>query len=280
MHGTRKITYSKTGSGTPVVLIHGSFATSSAWRKIVSSLDTERFCAIAVDLPGCGGSDSVALDPARLLALEAETVEAVLVTEAAEPALLVAHSYGAVIALSLALAGRGGIRSLTLFEPLPLTFLEKTGDAQVIDEMSAFVADYRRAFQQGDEWAARRVIDLWGGEGAFEAMPLQVQQVVKANTAQNICHWETNLRFRPSIEDYKSLRIPTTLVRGEKSHPISRLISKRLHELMPASNLVEIPGASHFMIHTHAGECASIVGTTDHSSAPGTPLYRHVKQPE
>lgn len=264
VHGTRKVAYSKTGSGTPVVLVHGSFATSAAWRKVISSLDAGRFCAIAVDLPGCGGSDSVALDPARLLALDAEAIEAVLIKEAAEPARLVAHSYGAVVALSLALAGRAAIRSLTLFEPLPLTFLEQTGDAQVIDELSAFVADYRRAFQEGDEWAARRVIDLWGGEGAFEGMPLQVQQVVKANTAQNICHWETNLRFRPSIEDYKSLRIPTTLVRGEKSHPISRMISERLHELIPASNLVEIPAASHFMIHTHAGECASIIGPTDH----------------
>lgn len=257
--GNRNVTYSKTGSGTPVVLVHGSFATSSAWRRIISSMDLERFCAIAIDLPGCGGSDPVALEPSRLLALEAETVRAVLIKEAAEPAQLVAHSYGAVIALSLALAGRDGIGSLTLFEPLPFTFLEKTGDAQIVDEIAAFVAEYRGAFQLGDEWAARRVIDLWGGEGAFAAMPAQVQQVVKANTAQNICQWETNLGFRPSIEDYRSLHMPTTLVRGEKSHPIGKLISERLHQLIPASKLVEIPAASHFMIHTHAMECAKII---------------------
>ena len=266
--GTRNVTYSKTGSGMPVVLVHGSFATASAWRKIISNLDAERFCAIAIDLPGCGGSDAVPLDSSCLLALEAETVEAVLRKEAREPAHLVGHSYGAVIALSVALAGRIPIRSLTLFEPLPLMFLEKTGDAEVIDEMSAFVVDYRRAFQQGDEWAARRVIDLWGGEGAFEAMPSQVRQVVKAHTAQNICQWESNLGFRPSIDDYKSLRVPTTLVRGDKSHSISRLISQRLHELIPASNLVEIPAASHFMIHTHAIECSRIIGPTDRSSGP------------
>lgn len=258
--GNRNVTYSKAGSGTPVVLVHGSFATSSAWRRIISSMDLERFCAIAVDLPGCGGSDPVALDPSRLLALEAETVEAVLTKETTEPAQLVAHSYGAIIALSLALAGRDDIGSLTLFEPLPFTFLEKTGDAQIVEEITAFVAGYRNAFQQGDAWAARRVIDLWGGEGAFAAMPAQVQQVVKANTAQNICQWETNLGFRPSIEDYRSLHMPTTLVRGEKSHPIGKLISARLHELIPESSLVEIPAASHFMIHTHAADCATIIG--------------------
>lgn len=267
VHENRNVSYSKIGSGSPVVLVHGSFATSSAWRKIISGLDTGTCCAIAVDLPGCGGSDAVPLDPSRLLRLEAEAVQAVLGKEAAEPAQVVAHSYGALIALSLALAGRGHVRSLTLFEPLPLMFLEDTGDREVVDEMSAFVADYRRAFQQGEEWAARRVIELWGGNQAFEAMPPQVRQFVKAGTALNICQWETNFCFRPSLQDYGSLRIPTTLIRGENSHPISRLISQRLHETLPSSALVDLPGASHFMIHTHAMECAKIIGSPNDSPA-------------
>ena len=256
----RKVSYSSTGSGTPVVFIHGSFATSSAWRKVVANLDSASKCAIAVDLPGWGDSEAVPLDPARLLEHEGNAIEAVLNKEAADPAQLVAHSYGAVIALWLALAGRVSIRSLTLFEPLPLTFLRDTGDAKVVEDMLGFVAEYRRVFQSGDEWAARRVIELWGGKEAFAAMPAQVREFVKAGTAQNLCQWDANFHFCPSVEDYKSLRVPITLVRGEKSHPVSRLICERLHALLPMSDLVDMPGASHFMIHTHAAECARIIG--------------------
>ena len=260
LHRSRKIAYTKTGSGTPVVFVHGSFATSSAWRKIVDNLDTARCSAIAVDLPGSGGSDEVSGAPMGLLAFDAETVEAVAKEVAGAPVHLVAHSHGAVIALAIALKGCEWIHSLTLFDPVPMGVLAETTEADTIPKTIAFVAEYRRAYEDGDSWAARRVIDRLGGVGTFEAMAPKLREAVRAGTAQNIGHWESNLAFRPSVEQYKALRVPTTIVRGERSRPTDRLISQTLSQLIPASKLIEIPGASHFMISTHATECASIIG--------------------
>lgn len=261
--GTGRVAYSKVGSGPPVVLVHGSFATSSAWRKVVANLDTDRISVVAIDLPGCGDSDAAKMDSSTLLALEAAAVEAILEEESTgEPVRLIGHSHGGTIALTVALGGRARISSLLLFEPLPLAFLADTGDAETVDEIIAFVADYRRAFEDGDPWAVRRVIDLWGGAGTFEAMLSQARETMAISTTQNICQWESNLAFHPPLDSYRLLRIPTTLVCGERSNPISRLISQRLHELIPESDLIEIPAASHFMIHTHAAESAKLVGPT------------------
>jgi len=84
---------------------------------------------------------------------------------------LVGHSYGGNLALLAALAGRVPVRSLVLFEPTLVQLLRQTGDHEPYAEIERFVGDYRRAHAAGDKWAARNVIDLWGGAGSFEAMP-------------------------------------------------------------------------------------------------------------
>ena len=268
LHDSRRIAYSKIGSGSPLIFVHGSFAASAAWRKIIANLDCESHCALAVDLPGSGESEAVPFDPSRLMTIEAQTVEAVAAREASTPVHLVAHSHGAVIALAIALRGRMAIRALTFFDPVPVGVLANTAHSEVLTEMTEFVAEYRRAYEDGDQCAARRVVDRLGGDGAFDAMPERAREAVKAGTAQNICHWQTNLAFRPTSEQFGTLRVPTTIVQGEKSRPIDRLIGQRLSELLPNSRLIELTGAGHFMVNTHSVECARIIGPTDRRSGP------------
>lgn len=269
LHDGRRVAYSKVGSGLPVVFLHGSFATSSAWRKIVANLDAQKCCAVAIDLPGSGDSDAITFDPSPDVAKDAEAVEAVIAKENGAPIQLVAHSHGAVIALSVALRGNTAIQALVLFDPVPIGVLaHAAGGNDIIQEIQAFVEEYREAYGRGDQWAARRVIDRLGGDGAFDSMPEKAREAVKVGTQQNIRHWETNLAFRPSADQYRTLRVPTTIVQGGKSRPADRLIGQTLSELIPTSRRIELSGAGHFMISSHAAECASIVGPTVRSSGP------------
>jgi pimeloyl-ACP methyl ester carboxylesterase len=52
----RRIGYWSAGSGAAVILIHGSFATSSAWKRLAAQLEASARC-VALDLPGWGESD-------------------------------------------------------------------------------------------------------------------------------------------------------------------------------------------------------------------------------
>jgi pimeloyl-ACP methyl ester carboxylesterase len=256
--GTR-IAYRSAGRGAPVVLIHGSFATSAAWKRMAASLNPDTCRAIAMDLPGWGNSEAAPLDHPALVDYEARAVDAVAHQSGGGAVHLAGHSHGGTIALAVALAGRVKVLSLTLFEPLPVAMLAYTGDRAVLDEVTDFVSAYRRAFEAGDRQAARSVIDIWGGSGAFEAMAPAMREFIALGTEGNLRDWDGNFAFQPTLEELRALQIPTTVVHGSSSHRIAKLLAHRLTEAMPQSRSVELDGVSHFMIHTHASESARLV---------------------
>ena len=100
-----RIAYSTVGNGTPVVFVHGSFASSLAWRKLIANLDTSRRRAIALDLPGWGESDPSPENCLALVEYEAAAVEAVAAAVTLDPIHLVGHSHEQDIALAVALTG-------------------------------------------------------------------------------------------------------------------------------------------------------------------------------
>src|SRR6185436_4909264 len=54
--GTLRIHYRETGSGPPLLLVHGLMTTSYSWRYVLEPLG-RHFRLIVPDLPGCGRSE-------------------------------------------------------------------------------------------------------------------------------------------------------------------------------------------------------------------------------
>lgn len=107
-----KLSASVTGSGPPLVLVHGITSCKETWAFVRPHL-AEEHTVWAYDRRGRGESE--AGDEGYGLEAEGEDVRAVL--DAAGPgADLLAHSFGAVCALE-AVAGGVNIASLTLYEP-------------------------------------------------------------------------------------------------------------------------------------------------------------------
>jgi pimeloyl-ACP methyl ester carboxylesterase len=48
-------------------------------------------------------------------------------------------------------------------------------------------------------------------------------------------------------------------VRGERSHPAVQRVAEVLSDAVSRSSLVTVPGASHFMIATHASDVARLI---------------------
>jgi len=48
-------------------------------------------------------------------------------------------------------------------------------------------------------------------------------------------------------------------VRGERSHPVVQRVAEVLHDAISRSSLVTVPGASHFMIATHASDVERLI---------------------
>ena len=103
------------GSGLAVLCLHSNASTSSQWRALAGLL-ADRHRVIAVDGYGAGKSPEWPADRGLRLADEVE-LAASAIALAGERFDLVGHSYGAAVAVKLALLHPARVRSLILYEP-------------------------------------------------------------------------------------------------------------------------------------------------------------------
>lgn len=94
----KKIRCQVTGSGSPVLLVHGFGETGDVWKHQVEFLQ-DKFQLIVPDLPGSGGSESI---PDMSMEGMAEVIKAMADIEIRQPFTLIGHSMGGYIALAFA----------------------------------------------------------------------------------------------------------------------------------------------------------------------------------
>jgi pimeloyl-ACP methyl ester carboxylesterase len=104
------------GDGRPLLFIHGFGASTFTWRYLVRSL-SERYTTVAVDLKGFGKSPKP-FNTEYTVADQMRGVRDVVFRLNLKDFTIIAHSYGAVVALALALdltdSGRPYLRDLVL----------------------------------------------------------------------------------------------------------------------------------------------------------------------
>ena len=109
------IGYSHIGSGSPLVLVHGTGGASTRWTPILPALE-QHFSVCVVDRRGRGASGD-----GNTYAIEREFEDIAAVVDAmGEPVNLLGHSFGGICALEAGLLTRN-LRKLVLYEPpIPL----------------------------------------------------------------------------------------------------------------------------------------------------------------
>src|SRR5512135_1865531 len=171
MDGRPEAAFREVGSGPGVVCLHANASSSSQWRALLELL-APKFHVLAADSYGSGKSPSWPAD--RLLSLhdEAALLEPVF-ARAGDPLALVAHSYGAAVALIAAVRQPLRFRALALYEPSLFALIDADSpppnDADGIrDAATRAVA----ALDAGDSvGAAECFIDFWMGQGTWTHMP-------------------------------------------------------------------------------------------------------------
>lgn len=103
------------GSGSPVVLIHGTASYHFCWRKIYSVL-SEQYKVYALDFLGAGESDKP-VDACYSKEAHANRLIAVLKKLGVPPVHVVGHSMGGEVAVHVALKAPELVESLTLIAP-------------------------------------------------------------------------------------------------------------------------------------------------------------------
>ena len=96
-----------------------------------------------------------------------DVLEAVL-HKADAPVHLVAHSFGAWVALALAARRNPKLLSMTLLEPTAFNLLDLGGESALNQEVHAMTDRYMTEWQGGNQQAVRHVIDFYGEAGTFD----------------------------------------------------------------------------------------------------------------
>ena len=242
------------GSGPPLVLVHGAAADHTTFRVVGPRL-AERFTVHAIDRRGRGASGDT--EP---YAIEREfediaTVASALADEAGRRVDTFGHSYGGRCALGAALLTHDIDRVIS-YEGAPTPSGERYGDAELATELAA-LADAGQS-QILLETFLVRVVGMTADElDRYRADPVWPRRVAAAPTIARELAVESGVAA--GLEQLGGVRQPVLQVLGADSRREFGAATAALHDRLVAGTVVVIPGARHAAHHTHPDELVEAV---------------------
>lgn len=236
-----EITYERTGSGPPLVLVHGTTADHTRWEPIRPVLE-DHFTVYAMDRRGRGQSGD-----ADEYALGREVEDVVAVVESIdEPVILFGHSFGALCSLEAALR-TDNLRRLILYEP-PLPVSDHDPDTEnVLDEMTALVDNGEN--EQALVQFFREIAQVPEAElDALRSAPNWPARVDAAHTA--IREERARKGYDFDAARFGRLTTPTLLLAGSESASFLTDATDVLNDTLPNSRIAVLDGQAHAAMNT------------------------------
>ncbi len=243
--------FREVGSGPSVVCLHANASSSSQWRALMETL-APRFHVLAADSYGVGKSPAWPTDRPVWLRDEVALLEPVL-ARAGDHFALVAHSYGAAVALIAAIAEPHRVRVMALYEPTLFALLDaESPPPNDADGIRGAVAHAGAALDAGDPArAAECFIDFWMGAGAWAHMP-EPRKGPIATAVTNVRGWANALFGEPTpLRAFAELNVPVLYMVGKNSPASSRGVARVLTRVLPRVEIVEFEGLGHMGPVTH-----------------------------
>ena len=258
--------YAESGHGEPIVLIHGSASDQRAW-YLQTPVFAEQARVITYSRRFHWPNTAIPDGADYAMAEQVADLRAFLHERGASPAHLVGHSYGALVALTLAMESPEMVRSLVLAEPpviglfvsnpptawevIKLLATRPRTAAAIITLAVTGLGPATAAAKRGDMDEAMRLFGMAAmGSARFGALSVERKAQVRAN----LFRAEFLGSGLPGIDvnQVRQLRIPTLLVSGQASPVVFQRLTDVLEKLVRNAERVEIPAASHLMQEDNA----------------------------
>jgi pimeloyl-ACP methyl ester carboxylesterase len=260
-----RLHYVEHGSGTPLVLLHGN---GSMIQDFGSSglidLAAKSYRVIVFDRPGFGHSDrprSTIWTPAA----QAELINGALQQLGVSHAIVLGHSWGASVAVALALEYPNLVQGLVLasgyYYPslrpdvvaLSAPAVPLVGDV-LAHTLSPIVSRVMWPLLMAKIFGPRSVPRKF--EGFPKEMALRPSQI-RASAAESALMIPDAIHFR---NEYANLKMPVVIVAGDEDRLIdSGAQSARLHRDVAQSRLHRVPGNGHMIHQTATGVVMSAI---------------------
>lgn len=227
-------------------MLHCSLAHGGVWKPIVAPF-VDQMTSLAPDMPGHGRSalwDGIG----EVHDAVTDGVRGLL----DQPCHIVGHSFGATVAMRLAIERPDNVLSLTLIEPVIVAIARGT---DVYEAYRAQLKDYLAARDRLD-WLAMALAfhAAWGGGKPWSAVPTATQDSMVALMpmigASEGCLSEDscNLLGPGRLEQ---MTMPITFLRGSETQDVVRVTHQKLQERLPQAVETVVDGAGHMLPITH-----------------------------
>jgi pimeloyl-ACP methyl ester carboxylesterase len=236
-----EISYWKSGSGKPLLFVHGAVSDHRSWVKIAPNFE-EHVTVYVMDRRGRGESGDA---PEYHYLREAEDIAA-LVDSVGEPVCLFGHSFGGLLALEAALL-TDNISQLVLYEPAV-----ELGDLGVspeqLERLQALID--RGELRAATEMFYKEMVELGEEElEAYRRSSLWEARIPLARTIPRELAVDQTYRFDP--QRFAHLTTPTLLLLGSDSPRVYHRSVERVAAALPNSKVVALPGQQHLAHHSN-----------------------------
>ncbi|HEX6404728.1 MAG TPA: alpha/beta hydrolase [Pseudonocardiaceae bacterium] len=248
-----ELEYDSRGSGEAVVLIHGAGFADSFLPLAVEPALRNHYRMIRYRRRGHGGSTQI--DGAVSIAEHAHDCGALLGALDVKQAHVVGNSYGACIALQLAVDSPDLVSSLALFEPL---LLAVPSAQKVFDAMGPIVEKYVAgdragavddvfSFLDGSDWREEVSRTVPGG-------PEQAKDDVATLFESDLPSLQ---EWRFGAEEAAQIKQPVLFLFGNESQPFFIEGRDLVHSWLPHTEDDVMPGANHLLHMRHPADAAA-----------------------
>lgn len=230
------IAYQKTGTGTPLVMVHGTNGSYAHWNLCLSQLN-QHFTVYAMERRGRGqSSDAADYSVER----EFEDVAA-FANSIGGPVDVFGHSFGAACVLG-AVRQIPNLRRAILYEPPMLQEQQSPQRALLLDHMEQMLKDSKR-----EEVVITLLRDMLGIPqpmiDRIQTLPNWASQVEAAHTIprelrQSHC-------YAPDLSALEQITIPIMFLLGSDSPSFFKQTTETLHAHLPNSQITVLSGQQH-----------------------------------
>jgi pimeloyl-ACP methyl ester carboxylesterase len=247
--GDTQLYYRETGTGTPLLLIHGAGAHADLFDGAVQAL-AEHHRVIVYDRRGHSRSGSKPAVIKGYLKRQADDAAALLRNLGATPAIVVGWSMGGVIGLCLALEHPELVARLVVCEP-PLHASKHIPAANVAPFLKAQFLSAIGRKRAAAAIFVRMLLVRPDGSNSYDSLDPATREGVLGNAATLLHELKTGTGEELTPERLRELRCPISAILGTDTPSVFSDATERLLAMLPQMRVVRISGAGHIAVMTH-----------------------------
>lgn len=230
-----------------LVMLHSGGMSGRQWRRPAEAL-AGHYRVLTPDFLGSGANPPWPDQEPFHFEQDVEQIVPLL------PAHLVGHSYGGLIALTLARRHPDRVLSLAVYDPVAFGVLYDAQDEVGLADLDRLAAD--PVFTDdvrggGPEWMTA-FVNFWNGPNSWQTMP-EASRASFLRVGRKVYYEVRSLQSdRTRLSDYALANMPALLIHGENSPPAAVRVVQLLADALPHGQLRQLNGAGHMGPLTHA----------------------------